>query len=196
MSLEAIREKILSDAREEAQRLLSQARHEKKNALDEVRTRLAARAEKDRARLVESLRERKQRNREHALREEERILLNTRRTLMDQALRKAVEMIASSDDYPGLIGALLSRCDFTGEVEVVTAERDSDRINQRFLDMHSRGDVRFVLSPGHHEASGGIILRSGKVSRNATLEMMESLIHEDLIMELSKRLTLERLEDR
>jgi vacuolar-type H+-ATPase subunit E/Vma4 len=195
MSLEAIREKILSDAREEAQKLLSEARHEKRNALEEVRTRLAARAEKDRARLVESLKERKLRSREHALREEERVLLNTRRTLMDQALRKAVEMIASSDDYPGLIGALLSRCDFTGEVEVVTAARDAERIDQQFLDGHSREEVRFVLASGHHDASGGVILRSGKVSRNATLEMMESLIHEDLIMELSKQLTLEKLED-
>ncbi len=196
MSLKAIREKILSDAKEEAEGLISRARHEKKKALEDAEAGLAARAEKDRARLAESLGERKRRNREHALREEERVLLNTRRVLIDRALQNAVDLIASSEDYTELIGALLSRCDFTGDVEVITAAGDAGRIDQGFLDRHSRGDVRFVLSPGHHEGRGGVILLSGKVRRNATLEMIESMVHEELVMELSGRLAVERLADR
>ncbi len=194
MSLEAIRQKIIRDAEAEAARVLSEARHEKKTAVEEARARLATRAEKDRAKLIESLRDRKTRMREHALREEERNLLNTRRTLIDRAVDSAVDKLLESDDYPVLIAALLSRCAFSGDVEVVVAARDADLVTQAFLDRHSSTGVRFRLAAGQHNSRGGVILRSGRVSQNATIEMVASLVHEEIVMELSRKLPVEKLE--
>ncbi|MFO7627103.1 MAG: V-type ATP synthase subunit E [Candidatus Fermentibacteraceae bacterium] len=195
MSLEAIRQKIMEDAETEAERLLSQARHEKKAALEDTRARLTVRAEKDRARLQENLRERKARMRENALRSEERSLLNTRRTLMDDALNRAVDGLVAGREYTDLIASFLKRCDLTGEVEVIISGNDSERITQSFLDSHSSSDLRFRLSKERHASRGGVILRSGKVSQNATLDMVASLIHEELVMELSPLLPLEKLEN-
>lgn len=194
MSLEAIRQKIIKDAETEAERLLSQARHEKKAALEEARARLAVRAEKDRARLLDTLREKKARMRENALRSEERSLLNTRRSLVDEALNTAVDDLVASREYPDLMASFLRRCDLVGEVEVIISENDRERITQSFLDMHSSPGVRFRLSGERHSSRGGVILRSGKVSQNATLDMVASLVHEELVMELSRLLPLEGLE--
>lgn len=195
MSLETIRQKIIQDAEAEGERILSQARHEKKAALEEARARLTARAEKDKVRLLESLKQRKARLREQALRAEERSLLNTRRRLIDEALHKAVASLASSPDYASIIESLLAGCDFTGEVEVIISAADAGRINQQFLDRHSSDMVRFRLSDQRHNARGGLILRSGRVSRNATLDMMASLVHEEMVMELSRMLPLKRMEN-
>lgn len=195
MSLEAIRQKIIQDAETEAERLLSLARHERKAALEETRARLTARAEKDRARLLETLREKKARMRDNALRTEERSLLNTRRSLMDEALDLAVDDLVASREYADLMASFMKRCDLVGEVEVIISENDRERITQSFLDSLSSPGVRFRLSAERHSSRGGVILRSGKVSQNATLDMVASLVHEELVMELSRLLPLERLED-
>jgi V/A-type H+-transporting ATPase subunit E len=195
MSLEAIRQKIIQDAETEAERILSQARHEKKTALEETRARLTVRAEKDRLRLLENLRDKKARMRENALRTEERSLLNTRRSLIDDALNGAVSDLVASREYTELIVSFLKNCDLTGEVEVIISGNDVERITQSFLDSHSSSSMRFRLSPERHSSRGGVILRSGKISQNATLDMVASLVHEELVMELSRLLPLERLED-
>jgi vacuolar-type H+-ATPase subunit E/Vma4 len=194
MSLEAIREKIIRDAENEAEAIIAEARQEKKTALEEMRASLTTRAEKDKARLAESLRERKSRMRKHVLREEEKRLLNLRRRLIDEAVDQAVQDLASDEGYMDLVAALLSQCDFTGDVKVTICEADRDRITQGFLDRQSTEGIRFILSEERHDASGGVILRSGKVSRNATLEMMASIVHDDLVMELSGMLPVEKLE--
>lgn len=195
MSLEAIRQKIMEDAETEAEKLLSRARAEKKAALEETRARLAVRAEKDRARLLENLRERKARMRDNALRTEERNLLHARRSLMDDALNRAVDDLVASHDYLDLIASFLRQCDLKGEVEVIISGNDRDRITQAFLDSHSSREMVFRLSTENHSSRGGVILRSGKVSQNATLDMVASLVHEELVMEMSSLLPLERLED-
>lgn len=195
MSLEAIRRKIAGDAREEAERMVSEAEQEKKVALDEKRAQLSDRAEKDRARLGESLKQRKSRLREHVLKEAERKLLNQRRSLIDEAIRKAVHSLPDSEDYTGIVSAVLGRCDFTGEVEVIISGADRERFDQAFLDSHSTDKVKFKLSEENHDAPGGVILRSGRVSQNATLQMMASLVHEDLVMELSRSLSLQKREN-
>jgi vacuolar-type H+-ATPase subunit E/Vma4 len=195
MSLEAIRQKIIEDAETSAEAILSQARHEKKAALEESRARLTVRAEKDRARLLENLRERKARMRDNALRTEERSILNTRRSLMDDALNRAVDDLVASREYADLIASFLRQCDLLGEVEVIISTNDRERITQSFLDSHSSSGLKFRLSPENHDSRGGVILRSGKVSQNATLDMVASLVHEELVMEMSRLLPLERLED-
>jgi vacuolar-type H+-ATPase subunit E/Vma4 len=195
MSLEAIRQKIIKDAETGAERILSQSRHEKKAALEEARARLAVRAEKDRVRLQETLRERKARMRENALRTEERVLLNTRRSLIDDALDQAVDGLVASREYTDLIASFLKNCDLAGEVKVIISGNDRERITQSFLDSHSSAALRFRLSSEFHASRGGVILRSGKISQNATLDMVASLVHEELVMELSRLLPLERLED-
>lgn len=185
----------MEDAETEAERILSQARHEKKAALEETRARLALRAEKDRVKLLENLREKKARMRENALRTEERSLLNTRRSLIDDSLNRAVDGLVASRDYTDLIASFLKKCDLGGEVEVIISGNDGERITRSFLDSHSSSALRFRLSTERHASKGGVILRSGKVSQNATLDMVASLVHEELVMELSRLLPLERLED-
>jgi len=127
----------------------------------------------------------------HLHREMEKALLSHRRHLVDRAIEQAVRDIAGDKDYLNLIEALLSGCDLTGEVEVITAEADSGRITPEFLRKASSEKTTFVLSADHHGDCGGIIMRSGDISLNATLSMLAELNHDSMVMELSRLLPLE-----
>ncbi|HPF32127.1 MAG TPA: V-type ATP synthase subunit E [Candidatus Sabulitectum sp.] len=191
MSLEAILAKIEQDAREKADGILAEAEGEKNEALHKVRSSIKDRHHTDLDRIRQRVELRSRRMKHHLHREMEKALLSHRRHLVDRAIEQAVRDIAGDKDYLNLIEALLSGCDLTGEVEVVTAEADSGRITPEFLRKASSEKTTFVLSADHHGDCGGIIMRSGDISLNATLSMLAELNHDSMVMELSRLLPLE-----
>ncbi|OPL19694.1 MAG: hypothetical protein AVO35_01605 [Candidatus Aegiribacteria sp. MLS_C] len=194
MSLEAILSRIGKDAEEKSGSIVTAAEEEKENVLREHREKLeeefARHAERLRSRMDESGRRREF----HVRREAYRKLLNERRAMIDRAVERAVEVLAASDDsvYLAMISSLLEGCDLKGEVEVLISEADKSRITPSFLEKHSGPDRRFVLSPLHHDARGGVIFRSGDISQNGTFPMIAELSHEKLVMELSGLVPMEK----
>jgi vacuolar-type H+-ATPase subunit E/Vma4 len=195
MSLEAILSKIEKDAEQRAGAILEKAEDERRKALEEHETRLkeefGREAEKIRSRVDESLKKKGF----HVRRAAARKLMNARRSMMDRAVDQAVENISAYGDekYLALISALLRGCDLKGEVQVIISPADEHRITAEFLGEHSGKDRMFALSRERHGEKGGVILRSGDISQNGTFPLIAELAHEELVMELSGLIPLEKV---
>lgn len=191
MSLEAILAKIENDAREKAQQIIESAEKEKKEALHVVKARIKDHHHRDTDRVKHRVEARSRRMKHHIRRETEKALLSHRRKIVDGAINEAVKQISEAPDYLKMIEVLLRGCDFKGEVEVVICEKDSERVTGDFLREISTEEVSFVCSKTRHNDHGGVIMRSGDISLNATLSMLAELNHDEMVMELSKLLPLE-----
>lgn len=194
MALEEIAERIARDAREEADRIVSEAEAEKASRISEAKERLENELERDAGRLKDRIEELRHRQREHLRREADRKVQTARSTMINRAIDRAVQNLSKLGDqeYLQLISAILSQCSLTGEVEVLVCPEDEGRITEDFLSRHSDQDRRFVLSEQRHRSVGGVVLRAGDVSQNATFSMIADLAHEELVMELAAELPLER----
>ncbi len=193
MSLEAIEKKIRDDGRAEAERVEAEAERERRQRLEEEKERLRSRLADDQKRLKQRMQDRRHRLEAHERRGAEQRLQNARRSLIDDAIDSAVNRLASleGDEYLDLIGRLLDSCTLSGKVEVLLAESDRDRIGEELLREHSTDQRKFVISEERHSGRGGLVFRSGKVSQNATFDMIAGLAHDDLVMELSAEIPLE-----
>jgi len=191
MSLDAILAKVEKDAQEKAGRIINEAGEEREKALHQVKSRIKESHHRDVERIRGKVESRSRRMKQHMQREMEKALLSHRRRLVDRAIEEAVKEIAKAPDYLEIIRTLLGGCDLQGEVEVITAAEDKQKITEAFLGKASTGKTVFVLSEENHNDHGGIIMRSGKISLNATLSMIAELNHDSMVMELSRLLPLE-----
>lgn len=193
MSLEAILSKIETDAEKEADVIRGEAEREK----EKERERQAGEIEEKRRKHLDRIKSRAQdmqkRQEYHVQRESVRQLMNARRTLVDEAIRKAVENLSSesSESYLEMIASLLNDCDIEGEVEVLISSADESRITAKFLKKYSTDSRKYILSDDRHKETGGIIFRADRISQNGTFSMIAKLIHEKLVMELSQIIPLE-----
>ncbi len=194
MSVDAIVSRILEDAGNRARSIVAAAEKERDEALEEFRKRLGREYRKESAKVKAAGKESLERGKFHVHREALKKLLSERRTMVDQAVEKAVRRLADARDeeYLELVSALLHRCDLEGEVEVLISPADESRITQRFLDEHSGDRRRFILSGERHHMPGGVIFRSGNISQNGTFSMIAELFHEDMVMELSGLVPVEK----
>lgn len=193
MSLEEIVERIARDAREESERIVSEAEREKASSISDAKKRLEEEFERDSQRLRDRTEDLRRRQREHLRREADRRVQTARSNMLNEAIERAVKSLLElpDQDYLELISAVLSRCTLKGEVEVLVCPEDQGRITEAFLSRHSGGERRFVLSDQRHGSAGGVVLRAGDVSQNATFSMMAGLAHDELVMELASELSLE-----
>lgn len=193
MSLEAILSKIEADANKEAAIIRGEAEREKEKEREKQAGEIEEKRKKNLDRIKTRVQDMQKRKEYHVQRESERQLMNARRTLMDEAIRKAVENLSSesAENYLEMIASLLENCDIEGEVEVLISFADESRITAKFLEKHSTDSRKYFLSDNRHKETGGIILRAGRISQNGTFPMIAELIHEKLVMELSQIIPLE-----
>lgn len=191
MSLQAILAKIENDAKLQADEILQSARDEEKEALHEVKSRIKEKHHRDTERLRNRTEASGRQMKNHAHREMEKALLSHRRKIVDRVISDSVKKIASSPDYLELMGAILRECDLQGTVEVVICASDENRITSTFLTKLSTDKRQFVLAEEKHNDHGGILMRAGDISLNATLSMISELHHDSMVMELSRLLPLE-----
>ncbi len=191
MSLKAILAKIENDGKEKAEEIINSAKKERKEILLKEKAILKERQGRDVERINRKVEAHLKQMSSHIVRETEKALLSHRRKIVDVAIKNAVQSIASSSDYLELMVSLLEVCDLTGTVEVLICKNDSKRITDKFLEKLSSKNRKFVLAEDKHTDFGGIIMRSGDISMNATLSMIAELNHDSMVMELSRLLPLE-----
>ncbi len=194
MSLEAILSKIEADANEEAAIIRRKALDEKEKERDKQTGEIEEKRKRDLDRIKARVQDMQKRKEYHVQREAVRQLMNARRTLMDEAIRKAVINLSSENEenYLSMIASLLNKCDIEGEVEVLISSADESRITAKFLERHSTDSKKYILSDNRHNETGGIIFRAGRISQNGTFPMIAELIHERLVIELSQIIPLEK----
>ncbi len=191
MSLKAILAKIENDGKEKAEEIINSAKKERKEILLKEKSILKERQSKDIERINRKVEAHLKQMSSHIVRETEKALLSHRRKIVDAAINDAVKSVASSSDYLDLMVSLLEICDLTGTVEVLICKNDTKRITDKFLEKLSSKNRKFVLAEDKHTDFGGIIMRSGDISMNATLSMIAELNHDSMVMELSRLLPLE-----
>lgn len=191
MSLQAILAKIENDAKAQADEILQSALDEQKKAIHVVKSRIKERHNRDAERIRNKVEANARQLKSHSRREMEKALLSHRRQIVDSVISDSVKNIASSPDYLDLMSILLGECDLDGKVEVVICTNDAERITQAFLKELSTEKRQFVLAEDKHTDHGGILMRSGDISLNATLSMISELNHDAMVMELSRLLPLE-----
>lgn len=187
MSLEAIAKRIADEAAAEAAAVLEAAKAEREDLLRQARKELEEEYAQDLRRLGAESAEARSRLAYHVRREEERRLENRTRQTLDGAISSAATRLAAlpDADYLEMIRSTLEQCTFRGDVEVLISRADENRITQAFLAAASAPGRTFRLSPERHDQVGGVILRSGKISLNATFTRIAALAHEQLVNELS-----------
>lgn len=195
MSLKAILAKIENDGKEKAEEIINSAKKERKEVLLKEKAILKERQGRDIERINRKTEAHLKQMSSHIVRETERALLSHRRKIVDAGIETAVKNVASSSDYIELMASLLEVCDLTGTVEVLICKNDSKRITDKFLEKLSSNNRKFVLAEDKHTDFGGIIMRAGDISMNATLSMIAELNHDSMVMELSRLLPLEGQEE-
>lgn len=191
MSLKAILAKIENDGKEKAEEIINSAKKERKEILLKEKAILKERQGRDVERINRKVEAHLKQMSSHIVRETEKGLLSHRRKIVDAAINDSVKTVASSSDYLDLMVSLLEICDLTGTVEVLICKNDTKRITDKFLEKLSSKNRKFVLAEDKHTDFGGIIMRSGDISMNATLSMIAELNHDSMVMELSRLLPLE-----
>jgi V/A-type H+-transporting ATPase subunit E len=194
MNAEQVVEKILSQAKTEAEKINAEAKEslasqqeELANELEEYRSQthsmVRQAAEEKRLRLLAGAR--------LELRKES---LAAKRRLLDEVFtsagRKLTEM--GDDEYRGLMGKLITKAVQTGDEEIIVG-RNEGRINAELvrqinsqLGSNHKGNLKLSENKGNFDT--GFVLRRGKVKVNVTLPVMLAQAREKLEIELAKEL--------
>ncbi len=114
--------------------------------------------------------------------------------LIDEVFEKAEERVNSLPDqqYQELISSLMIKAVETGDEEVVVGKNET-RIDQNIIKNVNRklgpgfkGNLR--LADDKADIDGGFILRRGKIQINASTEVLMAQAREELVMELADQL--------
>jgi V/A-type H+-transporting ATPase subunit E len=177
MSVDKIKEKILSDAREQAQKIEAQAA-EKIRQIERERDERVKAIEK--AAMEEGTRRAEDRNRKDIATAElelrKGILAEKQKLIQDvfdDAFDHQIKM--KGEKYRDFLSDLLMKTVETGQEEVIFSKDDAHHIGQSFIDQVNqrlkkegqKGELRLVEE--ERQMQGGFILRQGKREVNCSL---------------------------
>jgi V/A-type H+-transporting ATPase subunit E len=194
MGAEQVVEKILADARAEAEKIKKQAEEnlaaeqaKQAKQLDdykqqtELLTRKAAETEK--ARVLSAAR---------MLLAKEYLAEKTK--ILDDIFTKTQQQLKNlpDDKYRGLMAKLMLDAAETGDEEVII-DVNEKRIDQQLIDqvnrqLASKSKGSLKLSRERQQIGGGFILKKGKIKNNCSLKILLSRARDELEIELAKQL--------
>lgn len=194
MDATAVIEKILSDARNEAERIKREA--DEKEAAEESKFR---RSLEEYGKQTESLAEKAGEEKKAHLLAAARMeiakqYLAEKGKILDEVFAEAQKKIQTLPDkqYCELFSELMLKAVETGDEEVIV-DSNERRINQEFIDEMNRrlssgrkGNLK--LSGERHNIGAGLILRRGRIQTNVSLQVLLAQAHKDLEIELAKEL--------
>ena len=194
MSSEKVIEKILAEAKENAQKIISEAEQklaDEKAKLDQqlndfqqqTKTLVAKAAEDEKT---------------HIIAAEKMALaiqfLAEKRKILDQAFNAALKQLQKlpDDQYRKLIVKLLLESAETGEEEVII-DKNEKRIDQQLIDkinkqLSSPKKSGLKLSSQKQDIGPGFILKRGKINTNVTLDVLLNIARKELEIDLAKQL--------
>ena len=194
MNAEQVVNKILSDAREQAEVIAEQAARQSDTQKRQLEQELSAYlAETDRL-AKEAAEDKRSRMLAAARMENSRALLAAKVKLLNEVFARAETQIAQLPDetHKALMTKLILKAVQTGDEEVIIGKNER-RINDEFIKQVNRelgpgfrGNLR--LSSERLDIKGGFILSRGKVRINASVEVLVSRLREAIETELAAEL--------
>jgi len=194
MAAENVVEKILADARAEAEKIGKQAQErdaaeqakldEQLRQFDEQTEALAKKAAEDEKSHI--LAAARMEMAKEYLAEKTRIL----REVFEQARGRLHSL--PDKEYLDLMTRLMVQAVETGEEEVIVG-REETRINQELVDrvneqLSAKGKGRLTFSGDRAAIQGGFILRRGKIKKNVSTDVLLDQARKDLEIQLAQEL--------
>lgn len=192
MNAEQVVEKILSQARGEAEKLLSEAQAKsqtEKGRLQEELAEFNAHSQK----LAEQAAQDKTSRMLAAERmSQAKALLAAKNRLFDELFERVRGKIENLDAgrYAELMAGLLKRAAGTGEKEVIIGKNEN-RIGPELIERVNGelgGRTHLRLAEGRADIAGGFILSSGNVRMNASIDVIVGQLREQTEIELAGQL--------
>ena len=194
MEAKEVVEKILSDAKAEAEKIKKQA--EGKEAAEQAK--LGEQLDKYKKQ-TEALAQKAGKDKKLHLLAAARMdiakeYLVGKREMLDEVFAQAREKLQNlpDDDYRKLMTKLMVGAVETGDEEVIIDSNEA-RIDQAFIEQVNRelapgqkGNLR--LAKERQNLGGGFILRRGKIKNNLSIEVLLTQARKDLEIELAKEL--------
>ena len=194
MEAEQVTEKILADAKAEAQKIKQQA--DEKEAAEQ--SQLAEQLDEFKKQ-TESLAQREAQSKKSHLLARARMdiakeLLAEKREILDEVFVQVRQQLQSlpDDQYRKLMAKLMSEAVETGDEEVII-DNEEKRIDHEFIKQINRqlgcgykGNLRLADERG--DLKGGFILRRGKIKNNVTYNVLLTRARKELEIELAKEL--------
>lgn len=194
MDGEKVTDKIMADAKAEADKIKGEAR-EKQNAEQAKLDEQLAEYQKQTETLAHKAGEDEKSHGLSAARMDiAKQLLAEKRNILDQVFAEAHERLRklSEEDYRRLMTNLMRQAVETGEEEVIIDKNES-RIDQSFIDgvnqqLASDNKGNLKLASQREDLGGGFVLRRGKIRNNASFAVLLDQARKELEIELAKEL--------
>ncbi|MEA4892211.1 MAG: V-type ATP synthase subunit E family protein [Peptococcaceae bacterium] len=194
--IEKITGKIAVDAKQEAEAILSQARSEAAAIAGKYQAQSQEEAKKILVAGEEQAKEIRRRAKAAAELEGRQKVLTTKQELIAQAFDKALEKLLSlpAPEYTALLAQLASRAAGSGSETVVMSPKDREALGQAVVEQankllsQSGKAAGLTLSSETRDFKGGLLLKSGDVEVNCTLETIVQLSKEELALDVAAAL--------
>jgi V/A-type H+-transporting ATPase subunit E len=190
MDAENVVEKIMADARQEAEKIKSQAADKFKAEWAESSSRLEEYRQQTDAIARKAGADAKAQVLSSARMELAKEKLAGKAKMLDEVFAKAEQRLKTMPDeqYRLLMTKLMAESAQTGDEEVII-DVNEKRIDQSLIDqVNSRKQSNLKLSGQRETIGGGFILKKGKIKNNCSLKVLLSRAGNELEMELAKQL--------
>ena len=191
---ENLRERILEEARRQAQANIERAEKEAAQIIQAARQKAEDKSKSILEKAQREAEERRRRLISVAELEGRKQKLSTKQELIEEAFQKAVEKLNSLPDqrYREILTDMVISSVKSGDEEVIFSEKDRKRLGNKFIDNINKrlkgkglkGDVK--LSAETRDIDGGFILKKGNVEINNTFEALIRMRREELETEVVK----------
>jgi V/A-type H+-transporting ATPase subunit E len=196
MTIKDINEKIISDAQIQADKIITQAEDKAKEIIkkgkeeaDNIKNIILGKNNQE-----ASLK--KSKILTEANLEARKTILSEKQKIVEGAFNKALESILKLDDkdYHNFIKKLILDNIEKGDETIFIASSDKNKISKDFIEdinkkleaKDKKGELK--LSTSYLPIKGGVIIGSGKVRKNISLEFLLKKIREELEIQISKDL--------
>jgi len=194
MEANQVIEKILSDARAEAEKIKEKAQEKEAAEQAKIDERLTE-YNKQTETLAQKAAEDKKLHLLAAVRMQvAKELLTEKRKILDEVFSQAREQLLKLPDekYRQLMINLMLKAVETGDEQVIV-DKNEKRIDRQLIDqvnqqLRSKSKDHLTLSEERQDLGGGFILKRGKIKNNVSIEVLISQTRRGLEIELAKEL--------
>lgn len=185
MSIEQIKEKILESAQQDARRIFDKAKMESRGKVYEAQRIADIKVREAKEKAIGDAMRVKSRRESMANLEARKMHLATKQEVISACFKDALAELKNlpRDQYVRLLAHKLKEMSYQ-EGEIVLNEKDREAIGEELLAMVNQEGGKFLLSSDTLTASGGFVLRIGRIELDSTLEMMVSSVREEAMPEV------------
>lgn len=194
MEAEQVIQKILSDAKAEAEKITNEAKEKAAAEQAKADAKLAEYRQQAETLAQQAAEDEKSHILAGARMDAAKEYLAEKTQILDTVFERAAQRLGElpDDEYRALMGRLMAEAVETGDEEVVIGKSET-RIDQGLINEVNEklaGDKKrdLKLAADRHDLPGGFVLRRGKIKTNVSPAVLLGQARNDLVIELAKTL--------